>query len=115
MAAYMATQNSTGSPQVTDRDSLVRFLENQGVTLLAPQPVTATSFTQPGLSYSVANDGGELQVFEYRSDAEAEADAHRVGVGMGAHVYQKGQLVALYLGDDALVQTALLRALGRSS
>lgn len=111
----MATQNATGSAEVTDRASLVRFLENEGVTLLSPQPVTATTFTQTGLAYRVANDGGELQVFEYRSTVEAEADAHRVGSGLGAYVYQKGPIVVVYLGNDSLVQTALLRAMGRSS
>lgn len=83
---------------------------------------------QPFLSVTGAMikvDGEDVQVFQYSSPAEMEAQAALVSPDGGAvgsskphwigppHFYKKGRLLVLYVGDDARVLRALDAALGR--
>jgi hypothetical protein len=105
-----------------DLDALVEALGAAGAQVRVKDRVD-----QPFLSGSgrvLAVNGHDVQVFQYASEAAAEADASRVSPDGGTvggtaimwvgrpHFYRKGLLVALYLGDDVPTLSALQAALG---
>lgn len=110
-AACASTYETAEPGTVQDARSLVGFLEDEGIVLISSGPVLQSPLTESGTEYEV-RDAGRLQVFEYSDPARAAEEARSGGVGLNAHVYQNGPLVAVYLGNEILVQRALSRAMG---
>ena len=111
ITACASSYKSAKPGTVQDSKSLVGFLEDEGVILVSSGPVLQSPFTESGTEYEV-RDGGKLQIFQYGDPARAAEEARSGGVGLHAHVYQNGPLVAVYLGNEILVQRALSRAMG---
>ena len=85
-------------------------------------PIQSAVFAVPGSVYTV--DGDDLQVFEYRNESAASADASRISrdggtVGTSAiawiappHIFRKGPMIVIYLGSHARIRDALAAELG---
>jgi hypothetical protein len=102
--------------------SFVQALRAAGLRVETLGPVDQPFFSAKGKVISLS--GEHVQVFEYPSAAEAEAQAALVssnGRSVGAakphwlgppHFFKRGKLIALYLGDDAKTLEALEAELG---
>ena len=83
----------------------------------------STFFYNSGFSIQV--NGSSVQVFEYNSAEDAEADASLVssdGSSIGTsmpfwvddpHFYYKEKIIVLYVGDDPAIEELLESVLGR--
>gem|GEM_PF-3233422 len=110
-----------GGP-VRDFAGLVAALRGAGLTVTAAGTVTQPFFAVAGQAITV--QGENVQVFAYADAAAAAQDAARVapdGGSIGAtmvdwmappHFYRQAQLLALHLGQDTAVLSALSQALG---
>lgn len=95
---------------VTDLDSLVESLQANGATVEKADPVSQPFFKPQGQVLVV--NGQDVQVFEYDSEASANAEADLVapdGSSVGTsimtwiatpHFYKSGKLIVLYVGDQ---------------
>jgi hypothetical protein len=94
---------------VTDYDNLVESLQDAGATVEPSGSVNQPFFTPQG--QVIAVDGQDVQVFEYDTVADADAEADLVspdGSSVGTsimtwvatpHFYKSGRLIVLYVGD----------------
>jgi hypothetical protein len=108
--------------EVDDLDSLVNRLQANSVKVEVTGTVSQPFFTPRGRVIAV--DGQDVQVFEYDSvvDADAESDLVSLdGSSVGAsimawiatpHFYQSGKLIALYVGDQSSTIDILEAVLG---
>ena len=114
-------QSLAGS--VTDRASLINKLRAAGVKVEVVGEVE-----QPFLSVTgtmIKLQGNDVQVFEYSSAKEMEAQAaliSRDGTAVGTrkihwveppHFFKQGRVLVLYVGQDTKVEKALEAVLGR--
>ena len=112
---------SHGGP-VLDHVSFIDTLRREGHQVEPKGPIN-----QPFLSTAgqiVAIDGTDVQVFEYRSESGARAEAKKVsadGSSVGTtrinwmeppHFYQKGKIIALYLGSNTKMRQTIEAILG---
>jgi hypothetical protein len=120
-AAKQAEAQSLGS--VTDRASLINKLRATGASVEVVGEVD-----QPFLSVTgtmIKLQGEDVQVFQYSSAAEMEAQAaliSRDGTAVGTrkihwigspHFFKQGRVLVLYVGQDPKVEKALEAVLGR--
>jgi hypothetical protein len=118
-----AQQKQSNSGPVTDYPSLIDKLRAAGVSV---DP--AGEVEQPFLSVTgkmIKLYGEDVQVFQYSSAAQMEAQAaliSRDGTGVGTrkihwigspHFYKQGRVLVLYVGQDTKVEKALEAVLGR--
>ena len=103
--------------KVVDGESLLRFLDDQGILL---RPVGISSLATPPLSgtrYQHDNSSGSMTIFEFRSEADADLGVTSLRRGAGVQtvrrIYRRGRLVVFYLGQSSILQVELTRALGR--
>jgi hypothetical protein len=108
--------------EVDDLDSLVNRLQANSVKVEVTGTVSQPFFTPRGRVIAV--DGQDVQVFEYDSVADADAESDLVsldGSSVGAsimawiatpHFYQSGKLIALYVGDQSSTIDILEAVLG---
>jgi len=113
---------ATREPAMMDTVSLMDALRAAGATVEPIGEVSQPFFSVEGQVINV--NGGDVQVYEYESKAEAGEEAALVsqdGSSVGAtmitwiatpHFFKTGKLIALYVGDDDAVLTALVSALG---
>ncbi len=121
-AAKQAQEQSLASP-VTDQASLISKLRAAGASVKVVGEVD-----QPFLSVTgtmIKLHGEDVQVFQYSSAAEMEAQAapiSRDGTAVGTrkifwvgppHFFKQGKLLVLYVGNDDKVLKALEAVLGR--
>jgi hypothetical protein len=114
-------QSLAGS--VTDRASLISKLRAAGASVEVVGEVD-----QPFLSVTgtmIKLQGKDVQVFEYSSAKEMEAQAElisRDGTAVGTrkihwveppHFFKQGRVLVLYVGQDTKVEKALEAVLGR--
>lgn len=114
------TANQGASNELTT-SSLVASLRGAGLTLEDAGMVEQPFFTVPAHVYTVE---GDLQIYEFRSAADAESAAAQVapnGMTIGTsqvswmaapHFFRKDRLVVNYLGSSPKVLTELQRILG---
>ena len=115
---------------VSDYASLISHLHASGLTAEADQYVS--SVRQPFLSvpgHAVNVNGQRIEIYEYSSDAAANADATRIDedaclahVAGGTttmmdwpgvpHLYKRGRVIVIYVGTDKHIISALVAALG---
>jgi hypothetical protein len=110
---------------LTDYDSFVDNLRASGSTIehsTLPQVVVQDFFSVTGQVFKV--NGEDVQVFEYDSQSEAEAEAALVsadGSSIGTslpfwvappHFYVAGRIIVLYVGENPKVTEALETVLG---
>jgi hypothetical protein len=126
---FQNTTNTSSKPESTnlvqDYDSLVDNLRANGATVeheTLPQVVVQDFFSVTGQVFKV--NGEEVQLFEYNSQSEAEAEAALVspdGSSIGTsmpfwvaspHFYKAGRIIVLYVGDNPAVTKALETVLG---
>lgn len=105
-------------------DQLVADLRSLGARVELLGEVEQPFFSVRGTLLSVNDSGPRVQVFEYRSEQEAAAQAARVSpdgyqVGLTQvdwlatpHFFRSGVLVVLYVGDAQEVISALATVLG---
>lgn len=108
--------------EAADYGSFVQALRVAGLQAQTLGSVDQPFFSAKGKVISLS--GEHVQVFEYPSAAEAEAQAALVspnGRTVGAakphwigppHFFKRGKVIALYLGDDAKTLRALEAQLG---
>ena len=108
--------------EVDDLDGLVNRLQANSVKVEVTGTVSQPFFTPRGRVIAV--DGQDVQVFEYDSVADADAesdlvslDGSSVGTSIMAwiatpHFYQSSELIALYAGDQSSTIDILEAALG---
>ena len=121
-AVKQAQGQSPASP-VTDRASLITKLRAAGTNVEVVGEVD-----QPFLSVTgtmIKLQGEDVQVFQYPSAAEMEAQAaliSRDGTAVGTrkihwigspHFFKQGRVLVLYVGSDKKVEEALEAVLGR--
>ena len=121
-ASPTAATTETGSGPVTDQASLVKALQAAGATVTLNGAIEQPFLHGAGTQVTV--DGQDVQVFEYPTGAAAQTDAAKLAdvlAGKGTtmvnwvatpHAYQAGRLVALYIGDDAVMLQRLRQVLG---
>ena len=108
---------------VTDYPSLIKSLRAAGAGATATGDVEQPFLSIKGMMVKV--HGEDVQVFQYPSAAEMEAQAtpiSRDGMAVGTrkifwvgapHFFKQGRLLVLYVGDNDKVLKALEAALGR--
>ena len=105
---------STGAGGLTAED-VVGELQAEGIDLVEGDRAMHSSLSVPGYTFSVA--GGELQIYEYKSESSASLDASRIRRGSGEvtsapHFYHRENILAIYTGNDLVVLSALNDLLG---
>jgi hypothetical protein len=107
---------------VTDSDSLVTTMQAAGASVEPAGTVEQPFFTPLGQVITI--DGQDVQVFEYDSLADADAESDLVtpdGSSVGTsimswiatpHFYKSGRVIVLYVGDQNDTIDALEAALG---
>ena len=117
---FACTANQGGSAELTT-SSLVATLRSAGLSLEDAGMVEQPFFTVPAHVYTVE---GDLQIYEFRSAADAERAAAQVapnGTSIGTsqvswmaapHFFRKDRLVVNYLGSSPKVLAELERNLG---
>ncbi|MCI0395951.1 MAG: hypothetical protein L0322_13575, partial [Chloroflexi bacterium] len=107
----VVTSISLCHSDVANYGSLLEALEKAGATVELTGEVNQPFFAVSGRNIQV--NGLDVQVFEYPSEAEAEADAALIssdGFEIGTtivewigtpHFYQRGKVIVLFVGDDA--------------
>jgi hypothetical protein len=113
------------SSTVQDYDSFIGDLRAAGATVehdTLPQVIVQDFFSVTGQVFKV--NGEDVQLFEYNSQSEAEAEAALVspdGSSIGTsmpfwmappHFYKAGRIIVLYVGENAAVIEALDKVLG---
>jgi len=108
---------------VTDYPSLIKSLRAAGAGATATGDVEQPFLSIKGMMVKV--HGEDVQVFQYPSAAEMEAQGtpiSRDGMAVGTrkifwvgapHFFKQGRLLVLYVGDNDKVLKALEAALGR--
>jgi len=108
--------------EVVDYVSLIDNLRANDTTVNPEGEIEQPFFSVTGFSIQV--NGSSVQVFEYNSakDAEADAslvssDASSIGTSMpfwidDPHFYYKEKIIVLYVGDDPDIEELLESALG---
>lgn len=86
-------------------------LRSAGVSMTAAGTIEQPFWTKSARVFSTPE--GDLQVYEFASDPDAEAGAHQVGAGGGTigtssmawmappHFFRSGSVIVLYLGSSA--------------
>lgn len=112
---------SHGGP-VTDYVSLFDNLRAAGASVTPAGEVSQPFFSVTGNAITV--DGGNVQVFEYADNEEADAqaalvspDGSSIGTTMASwiappHFYQAGKIIVLYVGDDTTLINVLESVMG---
>lgn len=116
-------QGQSRASAVTDKASLINKLRATGASVEVVGEVD-----QPFLSVTgtmIKLQGEDVQVFQYSSAAEMEAQAaliSRDGTAVGTrkihwigspHFFKQGRVLVLYVGQDPKVEKALEAVLGR--
>jgi hypothetical protein len=108
---------------VASFDQLVAALAAAGISVEDPGETLSQPFFEPP-ARRIRLDGEELQVFAFGSQAQAESAAatispggFEIGTSMVSwvatpHFYQAGDLIVLYVGDQAAIVSALEAAMG---
>jgi hypothetical protein len=103
-------------------DDLIAALEAQGLSVSRGEQLEQPFFSVPAVSLNPAEVS--IQIFEYADEAAAQEDAALVaddGSAVGTsmpfwvadpHFFQTGNLIALYLGSDESVLSALEAVMG---
>ncbi len=103
-------------------NDLIAALDAQGLSVSRGDQFEQPFFSVPAMSLNPAEVG--IQVFEYADEASAQedaalvaADGSSVGTSMpfwvaDPHFFQSGKLIALYLGSDESVLSALEAVMG---
>lgn len=124
LSLYACSGDDTVAPDpiALDTTALIESLRNRGAAVEVGGPVSQPFFSVPGQILRV--NGGDVQTFEYASEAEAGADAARVspdGLTIGTtmvswiatpHFFRGGRVLALYVGDDETVLGPLQAVMG---
>jgi hypothetical protein len=105
-----------------DREALVKKLEAKGAKVEIMEPIQQEFFTPP--AEMINFDQAGIQVYEYESPEEMEAEAALVspdGSSIGTsmvtwieppHFYKAGRIIVLYLGNDPATLQLLEKILG---
>lgn len=113
----------SATPPVTSYASLMTALRAAGATVDVGAPISQPFLSGAGQIMKV--NGADVQAFEYRNSAAAEADAARINAdGSGTattlvtwvgppHFYRTGPLLVLYVGSQADVIRPLEAVLGQ--
>lgn len=108
---------------VVSYNGLVAALRAQGERVERGERVEQPFLAVPGRFLRVS--GEDVQVFEYRDAAAAQADATRVSPDGGTigtskpfwaappHFYRAGRVIALSMGESVSLRAVLQRVLGR--
>ena len=120
ISAFIALTTSQSAFAQSSK-SVVRQLRANGVSVERIDTVSQPFFSVKAAVYRI--DGGELQVYNYRSASAAAKEAGRVapnGAIGGAmprwiappHFFRKGRVMAIYLGSSDKALKALTRVMG---
>lgn len=107
---------------VEDQAGLLAGLRAAGATVEIGDPVFQDFFAPEGSLITV--NGADVQVFEYETADEMEADASQVAPDGGSvgtsmmmwmdapHFYKAGRIIVLYIGSDQAILNLLEKVLG---
>lgn len=109
----IATGCATAESTLQTTEDVIPQLENEGLVLMYSGVSNFSDFSVTGEQYQVGA-GGMLHLYEYNNENRAALDASRVdpGIMSHAHVYRSGNIVAVYIGDDFGVQSAIAGVFG---
>lgn len=112
LAVIVAGCGSTESTLLTSED-VIPQLEAEGLVLIPSGVSNFDAFSTTGEQFQVGS-GGMLHLYEYNNENRAALDASRVnpGITSDVHVFRKGNIVAVYVGDDFGVQSAVAGVFG---
>ena len=114
--------NSSSDDVVKDKASFIAALTESGAEVEVNGEVEQSFFGVTGETIKV--NGNDVQVYEYESKETMEADAAQVATDGGSvgtsmitwmatpHFFKNGQILALYIGEDAATVELLKATLG---
>ena len=120
--AQACSSNPTGSTAGLDFDRLSEALRAAGATVRTGGTVQQPFLSVPGRILVV--NGEDVQVFEYGDASAAQSEAARVSSDGGSvgttlitwvappHFFRRDRVIALYVGSNASVLSALSSSLG---
>jgi len=120
--ASLSSSTAAHGTAVQDYVSLVDALRASGSSVEPGGAIEQPFFAANGTGLKV--NGQEVQAFEYPTETAADRDANTVSDDGGTvgttkplwtaapHFYQKGKVIALYIGDDAQTLELLSTTLG---
>lgn len=96
-----------------ESEYVVAQLRSEGLVLMRTGMSSDDVFSVPGERFQVAA-GGTLHLFEYGDESRAELDASRANPGImsDAHVYRLDNVVAVYVGGNLSVRSAIAAVFG---
>ena len=95
-------------------DDIVEDIRSRGVSLVEVDRAMHEFFSVSGHAFAVEG-GGEIHIYEYRSEASATLDASKIEAKRSTdppHFYQRENIIAVYTGRDLTVEAALTDVLG---
>ena len=126
LGLFAAACSSAGEKEtagsINTVEDVIASLQEQGLSVTKGDPLEQPFFSVPGVLLDLPESG--IQVFEYRDESAAMADAEQVapdGSSVGTsmpfwvadpHFYQNGKLIVLYLGSDEVILDALETVFG---
>jgi hypothetical protein len=122
-SAVTQAEGQSRASSVTDRASLINKLRAAGTRVELIGEVEQPFLSVAGTMIKVQDE--DVQVFQYSSAAEMEAQAaliSRDGTAVGTrkihwigspHFFKQGRVLVLYVGQDKKVEKALEAVLGR--
>jgi hypothetical protein len=122
-SAVKQAEGQARAGSVTDRASLISKLRAAGASVEVVGEVDQPFLSVTGTMIKI--QGEDVQVFQYSSAAEMEAQAaliSRDGTAVGTrkihwigapHFFKQGRVLVLYVGQDTQVEKALEAVLGR--
>lgn len=96
-----------------EADDFIPQLEAEGLVLMSSGVANLDVFSVNGQQYQVGA-GGTLQLYEYNNENRAALEASRVDAGImsDAQIFRSGNVVAVYLGRDTGVESAIASVFG---
>lgn len=97
-------------------DDVIAHLRTSGIDVQSTGPISQPFLTATGQEYQVTG-GGRVQIFEYQSAAGATLDFQQIDTGAMTtagrpHLFQRENIIAIYIGDTPTVEDALADLLG---
>lgn len=117
LVGWTAGCTSSGSAVGGDgMAGILSGLEAEGVVTMASGAAMQSFLMESGQEF-VLSDGQVLQIFEYDSQAGAALDVSRINasgnnVFSPPHFYRRGKVIAVYFGNNPVVEQALVNVLG---
>lgn len=113
VVAYCAIGCASTESTLQEIADVVLQLEDERLVLIHIGVSSFSDFSVTGEQYQVGA-GGILHLYQYNNENRAALDASKVNAGImsDAHIFRLDNMVAVYIGDDFGVQSAIAAVFG---